>query len=165
MQTDFARSVGAKHGLQRGIEGSKAKHQSIKDWYAQVDRPAEQILIAPESVEPRVLKKQIFSSIVETPEMVAERLTKQVRAVYAPAVQGAKTAASERRRANEMAQTSRTKDQQLKKAQENLQALSEALKPFMELAVLAKNTFNEIYKLAAAKVEEVKLEKKTGFGP
>lgn len=33
MQTDFAREVGAKHGLQRGAERSKATHVAIADWY------------------------------------------------------------------------------------------------------------------------------------
>jgi hypothetical protein len=34
MQTDFAAQVGQKHGLERGIEGSKAKHQTVKQFYA-----------------------------------------------------------------------------------------------------------------------------------
>lgn len=35
MQTDFARQVGQAHGLERGIEKSKAKHQDIRRWYGQ----------------------------------------------------------------------------------------------------------------------------------
>lgn len=35
LQTDFADEVGAKHGLRRGIQGSKASHKSIKKWYAE----------------------------------------------------------------------------------------------------------------------------------
>ena len=31
MQTDFANVVGAKYGLQRGQEGSKAKHEEVKN--------------------------------------------------------------------------------------------------------------------------------------
>lgn len=160
MQTDFAGDVGAKHGLQRGIEGSKAKHQSIKDWYAQVDVPADQVTISPQSVEPKVLKKQIFSTIVESPEMVADRLTKQIQATYAPAVQGAKTAASERRRADEMARTARSKDQALKTAQKRLQAITTALQPFIELAEMAKGAFNDLHQLATAKVDELRRERK-----
>lgn len=37
MQTDFAQNVGQQHGLQRGIEGSKAKHTSIQAYYARVN--------------------------------------------------------------------------------------------------------------------------------
>lgn len=36
-QTDFQHKVGAKHGLDRGIEGSKAKHTSIQKYYAHVN--------------------------------------------------------------------------------------------------------------------------------
>jgi hypothetical protein len=42
MQTDFANSVGAKHGLERGIEGSKSRHESIKSYYERVNSPTPQ---------------------------------------------------------------------------------------------------------------------------
>ena len=32
LQTDFAKEVGQRHGLERGIEGSKATHQTVKDY-------------------------------------------------------------------------------------------------------------------------------------
>lgn len=38
LQTDFAINVGAKHGLDRGIQGSKAEHQSLKKYYAKVNQ-------------------------------------------------------------------------------------------------------------------------------
>lgn len=34
MQTDFWRQVGARHGLDRGVEGSKARHTTVKEFYA-----------------------------------------------------------------------------------------------------------------------------------
>lgn len=37
MQTVFAEEVGKKYGLERGIEGSKAKHQTIKQYYSRVN--------------------------------------------------------------------------------------------------------------------------------
>ena len=40
MQTDFAKKVGEKHGLKRGIKGSKAKHKTIKQFYAELNRAA-----------------------------------------------------------------------------------------------------------------------------
>ena len=43
MQTDFAANVGARHGLDRGIEGSKAKHQRVKRHYGLVNRAADQV--------------------------------------------------------------------------------------------------------------------------
>lgn len=36
MQTDFAAAVGAKHGLQRGVERSNATHVDVADWYATI---------------------------------------------------------------------------------------------------------------------------------
>lgn len=40
MQTDFAEKVGAKFGLERGIEGSAAEHTKIKDFYKALNTPA-----------------------------------------------------------------------------------------------------------------------------
>lgn len=39
MQTDFAKSV-AHHGLERGIKGSRAKHKTIKQFYAELNAAA-----------------------------------------------------------------------------------------------------------------------------
>lgn len=43
MQTDFAATVGAKHSLDRGIKGSKAKHQRVQRHYSLVNRAADQV--------------------------------------------------------------------------------------------------------------------------
>jgi len=40
MQTDFADAVGARHGLVRGLKGSKAKHQPMKAYYKRLNAPA-----------------------------------------------------------------------------------------------------------------------------
>lgn len=37
MQSDFAENVGKKHGLERGIKGSKAKHQRVSQFYANIN--------------------------------------------------------------------------------------------------------------------------------
>lgn len=37
LQTQFATEVGQHHGLRRGIEGSKARHVRVKDYYARVN--------------------------------------------------------------------------------------------------------------------------------
>lgn len=41
MQTDFAKAVGAKHGLERGIEKRGATHKTIKAWYAEQKKARE----------------------------------------------------------------------------------------------------------------------------
>ncbi|WP_423842049.1 MobV family relaxase [Aeromonas hydrophila] len=40
MQTDFAERVGQRHGLQRGIEGSKARHTTVRQYYAALQQEA-----------------------------------------------------------------------------------------------------------------------------
>jgi|TARA_R110000737_G_scaffold48805_1_gene69393 hypothetical protein len=47
-QTDFHEMVGIKHGLERGREGSKAKHKTLKKYYAELNADALQI----ESIKP-----------------------------------------------------------------------------------------------------------------
>jgi len=41
MQTDFAHEVGRKHGLERGVEGSRATHTTVKEYYARVGQAHE----------------------------------------------------------------------------------------------------------------------------
>ena len=103
------------HELERGIEGSRAHHQSIKDFYAQIEKPGQHVIISPETVQPKVLKKGFLTSEYETPEMVAERLTASVQKAYTPAVEAAKLAASESRRADEMTLTAQTLSREKKR--------------------------------------------------
>ncbi|WP_052042297.1 MobV family relaxase [Paracoccus sphaerophysae] len=39
MQTDFAEQVGRPHGLERGVQGSKATHERVKSAYAHLNDP------------------------------------------------------------------------------------------------------------------------------
>lgn len=43
MQTEFAQVVGARHGLERGIKGSRAKHERVKRHYGLVNRAADKV--------------------------------------------------------------------------------------------------------------------------
>lgn len=159
MQTDFALNVGQQFGMARGIEGSRAQHQTIKQFYAQIEKPGQHVTFSPESVQPKVLKKGIFTTDYEAPETVALRLTKAVQQAYAPAVEGAKLATSERRRASEIQKTNESLSVALKTSQERLQALEKALKPVLDLAVLAKDQFVELVRSASTKVETIKQER------
>ena len=42
MQTEFAQVVGARHGLERGIKGSRAKHERVKRHYGLVNQAHDQ---------------------------------------------------------------------------------------------------------------------------
>ena len=104
-QTTYAACV-AELGLERGIEGSKATHQTIQQHYAAVERGVKPLAtITSNAVQPRVLRKGLFSSDVETPEAVAERLTKAVNEGFAGTIAMASTALQERRRAKELEST------------------------------------------------------------
>jgi len=135
LQTDFAAQVGQQHGLGRGIEGSKAKHQTVKEWYAQAAQRGQHLTLTPDDLQPRVKKKGLIRSTYETPEEVAQRLTTAARTAYAPAVAGAKISHSERRRAAEMGKTAQGASKALKTAQ---QAAAEARMGQSE-AIKAKN--------------------------
>lgn len=41
LQTDFHENVSKEFGLNRGVEGSKAKHQTVKRWYAELEPKME----------------------------------------------------------------------------------------------------------------------------
>lgn len=47
LQTEFAALVGAKHGLERGVEGSKAKHVTVQQFYRNLQRPVVPIPMPP----------------------------------------------------------------------------------------------------------------------
>lgn len=91
MQTDFAEKCGKPFQLERGIEGSKAKHTTIKEYYAEIQKPTREITIKPEHLEPKQYKQGFLGKLgvnthSETQEAVAERLTEAVRSAYRPAV-------------------------------------------------------------------------------
>lgn len=159
MQTDFAKDVGARNDLQRGIEGSKAHHQTIKSFYAQIDKPSQHVSISPDTTQPKVLKKGFLSTEYESPEMVAQRVTAAVQKAYSPAVENAKLATSERRRADEMARTAKSLEREKKEAVERLKALQRHLAPVMELATLSKREFAQLVLQAQERVNIIKAER------
>lgn len=97
MQSEFAETVAKRHGLERGIEGSKATHKAIRQHYAELqtgERLAEQqASITPVDLVPQRSKADgLFGKIglasnVETPEMVAHRITERMRPLAAQVIQ------------------------------------------------------------------------------
>lgn len=80
-QTSFAQAV-APLGLERGIAGSNATHQTIRDYYTglnQAKAVTETVVVTPDAVRPQVLRKGIFSREEERPEDVATRITHDVQ--------------------------------------------------------------------------------------
>ena len=126
MQTDFAEQVGQRHGLRRGIEGSKARHTTVRQYYAALQQESPAPLAIPaQALAPRVLKNNLFSRIEEAPEVVASRLSRETQAHYAPAMARAKRTDLAERRAKELAATAQAKEVEL----QVLRPLAEGLPP------------------------------------
>ena len=154
-QTTFAAAV-RDLGLERGIEGSKARHQTIRAFYAALEAPQRSVTIQPSAVEPRVLKKGLFSKEVETPEQVAERLTKGVRQGYEPAIVGAAGAREMAAKAKEVQETARSLRERLRPFEEVLQPLS---KPMREKAMAVIKAVGEKLKVEEQELKRQRLEK------
>jgi len=159
MQTEFAKNVGARNDLERGIEGSKAHHQTIKGFYAQIGQVGQQIIVSPAMTEPKVLKKNLFSTEYESPEMVAQRVTGAVQKAYTPTIEQAKLAASEGRRADEMTRTARSLERDKKALTERLKGFEDYLSPILELATLSKQEYAQLVRHAQERVNAIKAER------
>ena len=72
MQTDFAEQVGSKHDLERGLEGSRARHTAIGQYYGRVNgkTPLAPNLDVPDPslsdrLNPRAYGEKVAKSVVE----------------------------------------------------------------------------------------------------
>lgn len=142
MQSDFAENVGKVHGLERGIEGSKVRHTTIKQYYAALARSEHKHgRLNADDLQPKVLKKGLLHDTVEAPETVAERVTDGVKHFYDPMLKEAATARLQRERADKMARLAKTKDDALRA----LKPLTEGLSPaqIQELAAQAEQKRQE----------------------
>lgn len=85
MQTEYAVKIGAKHGLERGIEGSTAKHQSIKSFYAAVNAPTPTVKTkipdVPDATLSESFKESMGVSTAHSAAVAAAELDKKKRAV------------------------------------------------------------------------------------
>lgn len=62
LQDDFYNKVGQSFGLERGIRGSKAKHQSIQKYYQKLNERNEEIDDVKKAVALRMPKKRLLQS-------------------------------------------------------------------------------------------------------
>lgn len=120
-QTSYAESV-KKLGLERGIEGSKATHQTVQRYYQSLNQGTRhEVSISPELLEPRVLRKGIFTKEVEGPETIARRVTKTVNNGFSGTISMASQSEQNAKRVREL---QKTMDQQ----QKRLQSITEPFK-------------------------------------
>lgn len=64
LQTQFAQEVGQQHGLQRGIEGSKARHTTVQRYYERANaafEPLPEVKTIPPKLRPEPEKPGLFA--------------------------------------------------------------------------------------------------------
>lgn len=130
-QTRFAQAVSGL-GLERGIEGSRATHQRVRTFYADLGREAitpafTEDELKPQKVKGDTLVQKVFGA-VESPYGVVERLNEKISHAVAPALASAAAARLERRRADEMQKTVLAKDKELKAVQERVERVERLFK-------------------------------------
>lgn len=171
MQTDFAENVGQKFGLQRGIEGSKATHKTIKEFYGELGQEGE---VKIPQIDPAELKARSFKGPgflgaiglrpeIETPIGVAERLSEKINQV-------AKPVAALRTKLRTVEAKERQQAQALQRVTKALADLRERVAPFLaltadqfaQLAATARRMVDENRKLAQAQADQLKQSRKRG---
>jgi hypothetical protein len=117
MQTDFAEQVGKQHQLERGIEGSKARHTAIRTYYAGIAKSqAEKTVVElpepslVERLKPAAYGKRVAESVISQIEpklnganaqrVQLQATEKQLKQVNAAAAAASKAAKAERARAD-----------------------------------------------------------------
>lgn len=135
-QSTYAESV-KKLGLERGIEGSRATHQTVQHYYESINRGTRnQVSISPEALEPRVLRKGIFSKEVEDQATVARRLSHAVNEGFAGTISMASQSDQNAKRARELQKTMDAQQKRLQSVTEPFKGLSR--EQMTEILMMAK---------------------------
>ncbi|ENU9680697.1 plasmid recombination enzyme, partial [Salmonella enterica] len=114
-----------KLGLERGIEGSRATHQTVQHYYESLNRGARnQVSISPEALEPRVLRKGLFTKDVEDQATVARRLSLAVNDGFAGTIARASQSDQNAKRVRELQQTMINQQKRLQSVTEPFKGLS-----------------------------------------
>jgi len=87
LQDSYAAAV-ADLGLERGVRGSPAEHQAVRDWYAKLEQPVREA-----AAVARAASVEAPPRMALHPEAWAERQSARIAAVVRPAVDGAVTQA------------------------------------------------------------------------
>lgn len=144
MQTEFAQQVGLKHGLERGVEGSKANHQTIQEYYQRANL-AE---VATRKIDfPKEREKKGFvgkESDAEFSERVARDVMHQMSSNY---VKAQEIPALQKR----LKETERTNKTLIRQRDEALKTAAQATK---KAAALANHAIAQEREKAAALVAE-----------
>lgn len=165
MQTEFARDVGAKHGLVRGIERSKARHTRIQEFYAALEERQGHVTIAAEELKPRThAPKGLMERIglvrrEETPEEIASRLNSKVRENYETAVTGAAGAREMRRKLEQYQANSDVLAREKNRTEVRLTALQWKFELISELERLRPDAYKQLMERVQLAVETIHEQK------
>jgi len=138
MQDSYARAV-EDLGLERGVRGSVAIHETIKEWYAKIEAPTPAPEIARQDIE---IERP--SRIVPNPERWAGEQEARIAAQVAPAMEAAAAALVKARHYEGQAAT----------ADANITVLQGQVREIAR----ERDTLREDYKALAAQVRAVPLE-------
>lgn len=122
-QTTYAYAV-KELGLERGVMGSKAKHQSVKSFYAALAKGSQAVpQLTSEEVKPKTSRRWLVFRSREPQEAVLERLNTKLRVEVEPVAQIASTARFERSRASQMHDLAQRQGKQLETLKTALRGL------------------------------------------
>ena len=88
LQTWFHEAVGAKHGLERGLLGSKAKHTPISQFYSSINKEINSIKLP--TLEPQIIKteksflgeKHIYEDSKQVRKRIFDSLNDQLTPIF-----------------------------------------------------------------------------------
>lgn len=164
-QTTYAESV-KMLGLERGIEGSRATHQTVQHYYESLNRGVRnQVSISPEALEPRVLRKGIFTKDVEDQAAIASRLSQAVNEGFAGTVAVASQSAQNAKRAKELQKTMEAQQKRLQSVTEPFKGLSrEQMTEILMMAQRFKQQNQEKEKQQRVEREKQRQMRSRGMG-
>lgn len=164
-QSTYAESV-KKLGLERGIEGSRATHQTVQHYYESINRGTRsQVSISPEALEPRVLRKGIFTKDVEDQAAIAKRLSQAVNDGFAGTVAMASQSAQNAKRARELQKTMDSQQKRLQSVTEPFKGLSrEQMTEILMMAQRFKQQNQEKEKQQRIEREKQRQTRSRGMG-
>lgn len=161
-QSTFAKRIqdsGLK--LERGIEGSKAKHTTIRQYYHslnQSEKLSQQIDSFKNQIDPnpRIVKKGIIKNTLETPQEVSKRIAGELSPIFNLAKQRASEAAMTpilHRKQEQLLSTSKSLDARQKEIESTKATLFGELMPLslgqiekIENTIIEAQEFNQKHK-------------------
>lgn len=110
-------------GLQRGIQGSVAKHTDLKEYYSKIKQPPRTPQISEKELEPQVLEKGTFGLIntVESPRQIIDRVNNRLAEQLQPVFEKAKAF-------DNLAETRKNQEKQIADLRETAKKAEEARK-------------------------------------